>query len=56
VMDGAQHRKRAAEVRAEAARSAVPTIRSQLLGIAVQYDMLARQADDIAANRAVKIA
>ncbi len=51
MMDGAHYRKRADEVRAEADRSTLPDIRSQLLSIAEQYDMLARQADNIAAGR-----
>ena len=43
--------RRAAEVRAEADRSTFPEISSQLLGIAEQYDMLAQQADYLAADR-----
>jgi hypothetical protein len=50
-MDGAYYRGRAKEVRAEASRATIQNIKSQLLTIAKQYDALARQADDDAANR-----
>jgi hypothetical protein len=51
MMDGAHYRKRAEEVRAEAARSSFPAIRSQLLSIAKQYDTLAVEADYLAGKR-----
>jgi hypothetical protein len=50
-MDGAHYRKRAKEVRVEAARASFPEIRSQLLIIAKQYDTLAIEADYFARKR-----
>jgi hypothetical protein len=48
------YRKRADAVRAEAARATFPEIREQLLDIAKQYERIAIQAEDLAAERYAK--
>jgi hypothetical protein len=54
MMDGAHYRGRAEQARAEAGRATFPDVKRQLLRMAEQYDALARQADDLAANRPPK--
>jgi hypothetical protein len=55
MKDASHYRKRAEAVRAEAVRATVPEIRKQLLDIAEQYERMAIQAADLAAERHAKI-
>ena len=55
MMDAPYYRKRAEAVRAEAARATFPEIRQQLLDIAEQYERMAIQAEDLAAERRTKL-
>jgi hypothetical protein len=54
MMDAPYYRERAEAVRAEAARATFPEIRQQLLDIARQYERMAIQAEDLAAERHAK--
>ena len=54
MMDAPYYRERVEAVRAEAARATFPEIRHQLLDIAQQYERMAIQAEDLAAERHAK--